>query len=132
MEGESKYAVIKFYSDEKFATCAKRHKVHDQVGLFMVGHEVSIQWTKKKWREALLSSQTVSVYLTAVILQRLDYFIIFTEDVCMWKCNNFVINRQDVVQIHYFRLRSLKPSLTVNPGNLRMCDILLKVMLRHP
>lgn len=87
---------------------------------------------RKKWREALLSSQTVSVYLTTVILQRLDYFISFTEDVCMWKCNNFVINRQDVVQIHYFRLRSLKPSLTVNPGNLRMCDILLKVMLCHP
>jgi len=48
MEGESEYAVITFFIDGKFSTCFKRHKVNDQVGLFIVGNEVSIQWTLKK------------------------------------------------------------------------------------
>lgn len=48
MAYETEYAVIKFFSDGKFSTCTRQHKVKDQVGLFVVGHEVSIQWTLKK------------------------------------------------------------------------------------
>jgi len=48
MANEADFAVIKFYSDGKFSTCSKQNKVKDQEGLFVVGHEVSIQWTQKK------------------------------------------------------------------------------------
>src|SRR6218665_486141 len=48
MASEADYAVIKFFSDGKYSTCSKQNKVKDEVGLFVVGHEVSIQWTLKK------------------------------------------------------------------------------------
>jgi hypothetical protein len=43
--GEKEYAVIKFYADEKYATCSQRNKANDSAGYF-IGEEVTIQWSK--------------------------------------------------------------------------------------
>lgn len=47
LNGEKKFAVIKFHADETYSTCAQKNKAADSAGYF-VGEEVTIQWSKHK------------------------------------------------------------------------------------
>jgi hypothetical protein len=44
---EKEFAVIKFYDDDKYATCSQKHKVTDSAEYF-VGEEITIQWSKNE------------------------------------------------------------------------------------
>jgi hypothetical protein len=63
MANETEYAVVKFFSYGKYSTCSKNNKAKAQVSLFVVGQEMSIQWTPKKVEKGAVDFANVSDYL---------------------------------------------------------------------
>lgn len=53
MELEKKFAIIKFYSDGKYAICAQKNKMAHSAE-YVVGVDVSIQWRRIAYRGIVL------------------------------------------------------------------------------